>query len=349
MAAVWTLAKCGTALGAFQLVWSHFVDPFILSKTSKLAESGRGSSVFDRSRRREDPLAHKRAARRASTKAGGLAAVGSPVGGDPRARSDSTSRENVPVVPYVASGLASASSPVAPRGLSLDELRDGTTVCIELRGAGSGASDGWSEGFLCVHPYRTYETAGMMGALNWGGHQMTVTPRAQVEAMCADASDPANYEKETARFLFRVHLFGTGCDVTLRSESTGTLVTTFLQGVRFDRRRVVAWHKQRSSKLLTAASAMFTPPEGGALEEWALHPVRRTPDGLVSGEFCVGEENESPNGVQTATPEFALCRPRDGTFWAYNAYGDEMIAFTRDLADASLFRVHRAFTDKKWD
>ena len=178
---------------------------------------------------------------------------------------------------------------------------------------------------------------------------MTVTPRAQVEAMCADASDPANYEKETARFLFRVHLFGTGCDVTLRSESTGTLVTTFLQGVRFDRRRVVAWHKQRSSKLLTAASAMFTPPEGGALEEWALHPVRRTPDGLVSGEFCVGEENESLNGVQTATPEFALCRPRDGTFWAYNAYGDEMMAFTRDLADASLFRVHRAFTDKKWD
>ena len=32
-----------------------------------------------------------------------------------------------------------------------------------------------------------------------------------------------------------------------------------------------------------------------------------------------------------------------------NAYGDEMMAFTRDLADASLFRVHRAFTDKKWD
>ena len=120
-------------------------------------ESGRGSSVFDRSRRREDPLAHKRAARRASTKAGGLAAVGSPVGGDPRARSDSTSRENVPVVPYVASGLASASSPVAPRGLSLDELRDGTTVCIELRGAGSGASDGWSEGFLsaCIPTART--------------------------------------------------------------------------------------------------------------------------------------------------------------------------------------------------
>ena len=69
----------------------------------------------------------------------------------------------------------------------------------------------------------------------------------------------------------------------------------------------------------------------------------------MSGEFCVGEENESPNGVQTATPEFALCRPRDGTFWAYNAHGDEMMAFTRDLADASLFRVHRAFTDKKWD
>ena len=349
---MWTLAKCGTALGAFQLVWSHFVDPFILSKTSKLAESGRGSSVFDRSRRREDPLAHKRAARRASTKTGGVAAVGSPRGGDPRARSDSPSvRENVHIVPYVASGLASASSPVAPRGLSLDELRDGTTVCIELRGAGSGSSDGWSEGFLCVHPYRTYETAGMMGALNWGGHQMTVTPRAQVEAMCADASDSVDHEKETARFLFRVHLFGTGCDVTLRSESTGTLVTTFLQGVRFDRRRVVAWHKQRSSKLLTAASAMFTPPEGGALEEWALHPVRRTPDGLVSDDFSGNlEENEGkPNGQTTATPEFALCRPRDGTFWAYNAYGDEMMAFTRDLAEASLFRVHRAFTDKKWD
>jgi hypothetical protein len=95
---------------------------------------------------------------------------------------------------------------------------------------------------------------------------------------------------------------------------------------------------------------MFAPPEGGALEEWALHPVRRTPDGLVSDEFAnCGEENEPPNGVPSAAAEYALCRPRDGTFWAYNVYGDEMMAFTKDLAEASLFRIHRAFTDKKWD
>lgn len=345
LAALWTLAKCGTALGAFQLVWTHFVDPFIHSSTKALTESssGRGAGAFDRARRREDPLAHKRATRTASTKTN--LAVGSPGrGGLARTRSD---------VPDAAAGLAAASSPVAPRGLALDELRDGATVCIELRGAGSGSSsDGWSEGFLCVHPYRTYETAGMMGALNWGGHQMTVTPRARVESMCTDAhgGHQADHENDAARFLFRVHLFGTGCDITLRSESTGTLLTTFLRGVKFDRRRVVAWHKQRSSKLLTAASAMFAPPEGGALEEWALHPVRRTPDGLVSDEFAnCGEENEPPNGVPSSAAEYALCRPRDGTFWAYNVYGDEMMAFTKDLAEASLFRIHRAFTDKKWD
>ena len=72
---------------------------------------------------------------RPSTKTGGVAAVGSPRGGDPRARSDSPSvRENVHIVPYVASGLASASSPVAPRGLSLDELRDGRQLTSSTHG-----------------------------------------------------------------------------------------------------------------------------------------------------------------------------------------------------------------------
>ena len=142
---------------------------------------------------------------------------------------------------------------------------------------------------------------------------MTVTPRAQVEAMCADASDSADHEKETARFLFRVHLFGTGCDVTLRSESTGTLVTTFLQGVRFDRRRVVAWHKQRSSKLLTAASAMFTPPEGGALEECASpgqHPGRTGVGRFTKfrGKRVSKRANDGDAGVCAVQAE-------DGTFW----------------------------------
>ena len=153
LAALWTFSKCGTALGAFQLVWTHFVDPFIHSSTKALTESssGRGAGAFDRARRREDPLAHKRATRTASTKTN--LAVGSPGrGGLARTRSD---------VPDAAAGLAAAAAPVAPRGLALDELRDGATVCIELRGAGSGSSsDGWAEGFLCVHPYRTYETAG---------------------------------------------------------------------------------------------------------------------------------------------------------------------------------------------
>ena len=44
---------------------------------------------------------------------------------------------------------------------------------------------------------------------------------------------PEVHERETNRFLFRLHLFGTGREFTLRSESTGTLVTTFLLGVRF--------------------------------------------------------------------------------------------------------------------
>jgi hypothetical protein len=67
-------------------------------------------------------------------------------------------------------------------------LRRYATVCVELRGAGSGGGEGWSEGFLCTHPHKTYETAAGWGALNWGGHQITVASRASVEAICRGES-----------------------------------------------------------------------------------------------------------------------------------------------------------------
>jgi hypothetical protein len=234
---------------------------------------------------------------------------------------------------------------------------------VEIRG-GDG-SDGWSEGFLCVHPHKTYETTGAMGALQWGGHQIVAASRAATAAMCrgetlilgaggresnggggkenvrdlANAlggprllASPEAHERDAARFVFKLHLFGTGRDATLRSESTGTLVTTFVTGVRFERRRVVAWHRQRSSKLLTAGVSMFTPPEGGAWEEFALQPVRRS---ASSGAL-------EPDEGEDAATEFAVCRPREMTFWKHDAGGDGMLAFTRDLSEASVFRLHDA-------
>ena len=252
--------------------------------------------------------------------------------------------------------------------MTLGDLRDGVVVAIELRGVAAGGGDGWSEGFLRVHAHKTYETAAAFGALNWGGHQITSASRASVESLCRgerlartpgargngsvvgggedDDDDDGGgggaqrartsmeaHSREVSRFLFKAHLFGSGRDVTLRSESTGTLVTTFTLGVRFERRRVVAWHRTRSSKLLTAAVSAFTPPEGGAWEEFSLRPAARTPLGL---RLCDHAE-------ATDADEFVMCRPRDGTYWGYNLGGDDMIAFTRDLKRASLFRVHRAF------
>jgi hypothetical protein len=249
--------------------------------------------------------------------------------------------------------------------MPLSALRDGARVAVELRGAGDGgAGDGWSEGFLCVHPHKTYETAAVMGALNWGGHQLVVACRGATEAMCrgevlnvsqpafspnkekehgaetsgflnprGERASPEAHERDVARFVFKTHLFGSGREITLRNEGTGTLVTTFLTGVTFERRRVVAWHKQRSSKVLTAGSSMFSPPEGGAWEELALVPVRRSKLGLVPAE---------DDGESSPACEFAFCRPREGTFWKYDAGDDGMMALTRTLAEASPFRLHDA-------
>ena len=275
----------------------------------------------------------------------------------------------LPPGPRCSAGLRAAASPGA-RGLPMGALRDGARVCVEIRGGGGGGrggdgSDGWSEGFLCVHPHKTYETTGAMGALQWGGHQIVAASRAATAAMCrgetlilgaggresnggggkenvrdlANAlggprllASPEAHERDAARFVFKLHLFGTGRDATLRSESTGTLVTTFVTGVRFERRRVVAWHRQRSSKLLTAGVSMFTPPEGGAWEEFALQPVRRS---ASSGAL-------EPDEGEDAATEFAVCRPREMTFWKHDAGGDGMLAFTRDLSEASVFRLHDA-------
>ena len=247
--------------------------------------------------------------------------------------------------------------------MPLSALRDGARVAVELRGAGDGGAAEWSEGFLCVHPHKTYETAALMGALNWGGHQLVVACRGATEAMCrgevlnvggtpekehgAEArlnthsflnprgarASPEAHERDVARFVFKTHLFGSGREITLRNEGTGTLVTTFLTGVTFERRRVVAWHKQRSSKVLTAGSSVFSPPEGGAWEELALVPVRRSKLGLVPAE---------DDGESSPACEFAFCRPREGTFWKYDAGDDGMMALTRTLAEASPFRLHDA-------
>ena len=278
--------------------------------------------------------------------------------------------------PSCSAGLRLAAVPAGRRGMALSALRDGARVAVELRGGG-GDGDGWSEGFLCVHPHKTYETAAAMGALNWGGHRLVVACRAATESMCrgevlnaslfssgeengdgganegpaagappsrwaevrASArargarASPEAHERDVARFVFRVHLFGSGREITLRSASTGTLVTTFVTGVKFERRRVVAWHKQRSSKVITAGSSVFSPPEGGAREEFALVPVRRTKLGLVPAD---------DDGESSSACEFAFCRPREGTFWKHDAGDDGMMAFTRTLADASPFRLHDA-------
>ena len=293
---------------------------------------------------------------------GAYAATGAPGRSRPDAAADAAL---VAAGPSCSAGLRLAAVPVGRRGMPLSALRDGSRVSVELRGGG-GDGDGWSEGFLCVHPHKTYETAAVMGALNWGGHQLVVACRGATEAMCRGevlnlrppsesekendtganrggalfASAPRGarasaeaHERDVARFVFRVHLFGSGREITLRNEGTGTLVTTFVSGVKFERRRVVAWHKQRSSKVLTASSTMFSPPEGGAWEELALVPVRRTKLGLVPAEDD-GETSESC--------EFAFCRPREGTFWKHDAGDDGMMAFTKTLAEASPFRLHDA-------
>ena len=265
--------------------------------------------------------------------------------------------------PSCSAGLRLAAVPAGRRGMALSALRDGARVAVELRGAGDGGAAEWSEGFLCVHPHKTYETAALMGALNWGGHQLVVACRGATEAMCrgevlnvggtpekehgAEArlnthsflnprgarASPEAHERDVARFVFKTHLFGSGREITLRNEGTGTLVTTFLTGVTFERRRVVAWHKQRSSKVLTAGSSVFSPPEGGAWEELALVPVRRSKLGLVPAE---------DDGESSPACEFAFCRPREGTFWKYDAGDDGMMALTRTLAEASPFRLHDA-------
>jgi len=347
---------------------------------------------------REDPLAERRHGG-GSGPVGGFGGAGSNGGsgslipgrkGDLGAGAGNADDRELPAV---SAGLRVASVQTGTRGIQLDALRDGASVCIELRGAGSGGGEGWSEGFLCVHPHKTYETAAMMGTLNWGGHQITVASRASVEAICRGESvviggggggeegggvgpgrggaslglsggggpsgdrvgrvsrsgsanmfvTPEEHEREANRFLFRLHLFGCGRDITLRSEATGTLVTTFLYGVHFERRRVVAWHRQRSSKVLTAGVSMLTPPEGGAWEEFALSPVVRSPMGLVP----------APKEDEATAAEFVVCRPRDGTYWSYNGGGDDMLALTRELSEASLFRLHPAHVDpitsSKWE
>ena len=402
LGAAWIFAKAFAALLAFQLVFARVVDPFVYAKTREYVDLGKrrhvnadagtravaggfAGSLFSPPGSRapgsrptttlEDPLAAKRAARSAAaiaahgTPAGTPARIGGGVPGlDPAAadRSPGSPTAFAPPAclpgPRCSAGLRAASSPGA-RGLPMGALRDGARVCVEIRG-GDG-SDGWSEGFLCVHPHKTYETTGAMGALQWGGHQIVAASRAATAAMCrgetlilgaggresnggggkenvrdlANAlggprllASPESHERDAARFVFKLHLFGSGRDATLRSESTGTLVTTFVTGVRFERRRVVAWHRQRSSKLLTAGVSMFTPPEGGAWEEFALQPVRRS---ASSGAL-------EPDEGEDAATEFAVCRPREMTFWKHDAGGDGMLAFTRDLSEASVFRLHDA-------
>ena len=384
--AAWVFARAAAAVAAERFVWSRVVDPFVYDKAREYVDIGKrrrlfeatgannGGSLFSPPSRgvsaREDPLAERRAAAAVAA----ATATTHPVPRTPPSTSrspsrlahvsddaDQSTRGRLLASPRVSSGLRAASTPRGRRGLPLGALRDGARVCVELRGGVGGGGDGWSDGFLCVHPHKTYETAGALGALHWGGHQITAASRAAVAAMCRgealvlrtaddgetpDAREdetsrrfvtmasPEAHESDASRFAFWLHLFGGGRDVTLRSEATGTLVTTFVSGVRFERRRVVAWHKTRSSKLLTAGVSMFTPPEGGAWEEFALRPARRGPDGVAPAEDDAA-----------SCDEFAVCRPREGTYWKYNGGGDDMLAFTRDIADATLVRLHDARDD----
>ena len=384
--AAWVFARAAAAVAAERFVWSRVVDPFVYDKAREYVDIGKrrrlfeatgannGGSLFSPPSRgvsaREDPLAERRAAAAVAA----ATATTHPVPRTPPSTSrspsrlahvsddaDQSTRGRLPRSPRVSSGLRAASTPAVDEAF-LGALRDGLSVCVELRGGVGGGGDGWSDGFLCVHPHKTYETAGALGALHWGGHQITAASRASRRrrdvprrGACAprrgrrrnpDAREdetsrrfvtmasPEAHESDASRFAFRFTLFGGGRDVTLRSEATGTLVTTFVSGVRFERRRVVAWHKTRSSKLLTAGVSMFTPPEGGAWEEFALRPARRGPDGVAPAEDDAA-----------SCDEFAVCRPREGTYWKYNGGGDDMLAFTRDIADATLVRLHDARDD----
>ena len=78
---------------------------------------------------------------------------------------------------------------------------------------------------------------------------------------------------------------------------------------------------------------MFTPPEG-ARGRSSRSARRRGPDGVAPAEDDAA-----------SCDEFAVCRPREGTYWKYNGGGDDMLAFTRDIADATLVRLHDARDD----
>ena len=287
-----------------------------------------GGSLFSPPSRgvsaREDPLAERRAAAAVAA-----ATTDHPVPRTPPSASRSPSRlATSPTTRPVARGDFSRLSRLlglARVDPAVDEafhgaLRDGLSVCVGL-GVASAAAETVGRMVFCAcirtRCARRRALARYVGA-GTGSRRRARRRRRDVprRALCSRADGgetPDAREDETSRRFvtmaspeahesdasFRVRLSLRRSRRHPRSEAAGTLVTTFVSGVRFERRRVVAWHKTGSSKLLTAGVSMFTPPEGGAGRS-SRSDRRAGPDSVAPAEDDAA-----------SCDEFAVCR-REG-------------------------------------
>jgi hypothetical protein len=195
---------------------------------------------------------------------------------------------------------ASTSKEIVHSALTLDELMDGDVVSLELVTAEPD-----ERFFVCLHPYKTHDVSYF--GLVYGGHLLTV-----------NSLDEAHQKSATKHYLFQVHRFGTEGGCTLRSLCSNTFLTSFEH--RFSKQaacRVVAWHRERSSKALTFSLDVLNPPSGGQWEQWMFR--------------------EKTSGEMTSGPLFTLGREKE--YW--KCLGpDHGISLSKNHDEASRFRVH---------
>uniref|UniRef100_A0A7S0MZZ6 Uncharacterized protein n=1 Tax=Pyramimonas obovata TaxID=1411642 RepID=A0A7S0MZZ6_9CHLO len=237
-----------------------------------------------------------------TTRAGLLKAVGILV--DETAPRDSEKRLNGKHSESNPESLAEPMPNVAnesARSLSLDELQDGDVMCIEL------VAGDQERRFVCLHPYKTHDVTYFR--MMYGGHLLTVQP-------LVEAPDKAHY-----RYMFQIHRYGTAGGLTLRSLCSNTFLTSFEHRFsKLDDMRVVAWHQDRSSKVLTTFVDVFNPPNGGVWEQWVLR-----------------EAKQVDSNVEGGGPVFTLGREKE--YW--RCLGPDVgVGLTRNVGDASAFRLH---------
>ena len=148
--------------------------------------------------------------------------------------------------------------------------RSATARAGGVRRAGVASAAEWSGGSACVHPHKTYETAALMGALNWGGHQLVVACQARRRPCAAGVFPNVGAERrrrnhaggetasssssilprlrrrrtsETRSVRVPPHLFGSGREITLRNEGGGNAGHDVSHRGSFRAASIVAWHK----------------------------------------------------------------------------------------------------------